>query len=114
LELEVTSDVLIPRQETEILAEESWRFLNEQLKIKSNKQQRKQRTATALDFGTGSGCLAITLAVHCKGARVVALDISARSAGGSAQKCFASCGARRMDFLPGWSFGSAKRPSISI
>ena len=101
LELEVTSDVLIPRPETEILAEESWRFLNEQLKIKSNNNSASNAPATALDFGTGSGCLAITLAVHCKGARVVALDISARALEVARRNALHHAVLSRMDFLPG-------------
>lgn len=65
-ELDVTPAVLIPRPETELLAEKGWQFLS------TNNQQ----PSTALDFGTGSGCLAIALAIKVPGAEVHALDAS--------------------------------------
>ncbi|MCB9453915.1 MAG: peptide chain release factor N(5)-glutamine methyltransferase [Anaerolineaceae bacterium] len=60
----VTPAVLIPRPETELLLEQALVF------VKSNP------AATAIDIGTGSGALAVTLAVHCPAARVYAVDIS--------------------------------------
>jgi release factor glutamine methyltransferase len=68
LELEVTPHVLIPRPETEILAECAWTFLNA---IKGG-----ARGPSAFDFGTGSGCLAIAMAVKCPIAEITAVDIS--------------------------------------
>lgn len=55
----VTPDVLIPRPETEHVVEAA----------------SKCRAATALDIGTGSGAIAVTLALET-GARVTATDIS--------------------------------------
>jgi release factor glutamine methyltransferase len=57
----------VPRPETELLAELGWQFLS----------TLNPQPSTALDFGTGSGCIAIALAVKCPNARVVALDTSA-------------------------------------
>jgi len=71
LELAVDRQVLIPRPETELLAEQGWTFLN------SLKTQHSP--LSTLDLGTGSGCLAIVLAVHCPMARVFAIDISAEA-----------------------------------
>ena len=68
-EIAVNRHVLVPRPETELLAENGWIFLNQL--VTSNSQ-----APTALDFGTGSGCLAIALAGKCPGARVYAVDIS--------------------------------------
>jgi len=67
LEMKVTPDVLVPRPETELLAERAWEFLRE-----------KAVTAPvrALDFGTGSGCLAIAMAVRAPQAEIHAVDIS--------------------------------------
>ena len=69
LEIEVNSQVLIPRPETELLAEKAWQFL----------QTRPVEAQTALDFGTGSGCLAVALAVKCPSARIHALDKSSEA-----------------------------------
>jgi release factor glutamine methyltransferase len=71
LELAVNRQVLVPRPETELLAEAGWKFLS------TLNSQPSTCPSTALDFGTGSGCLAIALAVKSPGARVHALDLSA-------------------------------------
>jgi release factor glutamine methyltransferase len=70
LELRVTPDVLIPRPETELLAEQAWTWLR-------RRAEPGGRRLEALDFGTGSGCLAIAAAAHCEEADWVALDVSA-------------------------------------
>ncbi|MFN7139219.1 MAG: peptide chain release factor N(5)-glutamine methyltransferase, partial [Limisphaerales bacterium] len=66
LEITVNRNVLIPRPETEILAELGWTFLRE----------LNSPTPTAVDFATGSGCIAIAMAHHCPAAQIYALDIS--------------------------------------
>ena len=63
LTLDVTPDVLIPRQETELVAEAAIGL------IKANGYR------SVLDIGTGSGCIAISLATETKAA-VDACDIS--------------------------------------
>jgi release factor glutamine methyltransferase len=69
LEITVNRNALVPRPETELLAEYGWKFLNE--------IGGRTPVVTALDFGTGTGCLAIALAAKCPPARVHALDVSA-------------------------------------
>ena len=69
LELAVTRDVLIPRPETEGLAELGWRFLNGLV-------ESRESPPVCLDFGTGSGCLAITIATQCLRAEIHALEVS--------------------------------------
>ena len=64
LEFAVTSDVLIPRPETELVVEEAAQVIG-----------MHQRTLVA-DIGTGSGCIAIALAKACPLATIVATDIS--------------------------------------
>jgi len=64
LEFEVNANTLIPRQETEELVD--WI-------ISDNKNKRSLRI---LDIGTGSGCIAVSLAKNLPDAKVVAIDVS--------------------------------------
>jgi len=64
----VTPDVLIPRPETELVVDEALRILTGPL--------RALDAPDVLDVGTGSGCLALTVALEQPRARVVATDIS--------------------------------------
>ena len=61
LQFEITSDVLIPRPETEHLVEAVLRLADKN---------------EILDVGTGSGAIAIALAYHSPNSRVTAVDIS--------------------------------------
>jgi release factor glutamine methyltransferase len=65
LEFKVSRDVLVPRPETELLAERAWEFLG-----------GCGGEPSVLDYGTGSGCLAVTLAVRVASARITAVDVS--------------------------------------
>lgn len=67
LEFDVTPDVLIPRPETELLVETAVRSLTPNSKL---------RTINILDIGTGSGCIAVTLAKSIKKVLVYATDFS--------------------------------------
>jgi len=86
LEICVNQHVLIPRPETEILAELGWQFLN-QISLERETAVRASEGiesigpsgSTALDFGTGTGCLAIALAVNSAGVCVTAVDVSEQS-----------------------------------
>jgi release factor glutamine methyltransferase len=64
LAFEVTPAVLIPRPETELLVE---------LALERLPQDDARRV---LDIGTGSGCIAVSLAARRPAARVVATDVS--------------------------------------
>jgi release factor glutamine methyltransferase len=58
--------VLVPRPETEVLVHAAAGFL-------AGRPAGKRRVA---DLGTGSGCIAVTLALEVRGAEVVATDLS--------------------------------------
>lgn len=67
LDFKVTPAVLIPRPETELLVELALERLP------------ANRSVRVLDLGTGSGAVAVTLALHRPQAEVVAVDQSAAS-----------------------------------
>lgn len=60
----VTPAVLIPRPETELIVETAGSFL------------RQQPEAVVVDIGTGSGCIAISIALDHPQARIYATDVS--------------------------------------
>jgi release factor glutamine methyltransferase len=78
LDFEVTPDVLIPRPETEHLIEVAIERLGLGSDAGSPRRQEKFRIA---DVGTGSGCIAISLAREFPNARIIATDISAAALG---------------------------------
>jgi release factor glutamine methyltransferase len=68
---QVTPDVLIPRQETELIVDEALTILPlERLSLAAT---------TVIDAGTGSGCLAVTLALERPELRVIAIDASPKA-----------------------------------
>ena len=73
-EFRVTSDVLIPRPETEHVIEVALERLGVGSDAGSPRRKDELRIA---DVGTGSGCIAIALALEFPAARVTATDMSA-------------------------------------
>jgi release factor glutamine methyltransferase len=70
LDFEVNENVLIPRPETEELVD--W-IIKENAKIAGFKDLK------ILDIGTGSGCIAVSLAKNIPNAQVYAIDVSERA-----------------------------------
>ncbi len=69
LNFKVNNSVLIPRPETEILVEEA---------IKAASGFRLQPSGiNILDLGTGSGCIAVSLAKFLREGQITAIDVSA-------------------------------------
>ncbi|MEW7290442.1 peptide chain release factor N(5)-glutamine methyltransferase [Aquimarina sp. 2304DJ70-9] len=68
LDFKVTPHVLIPRPETEELVD--WII---------NDQSNAKKQIRILDIGTGSGCIAVTLAKNLPEAQVYAIDISEKA-----------------------------------
>ncbi|MDD5027706.1 MAG: peptide chain release factor N(5)-glutamine methyltransferase, partial [Candidatus Omnitrophica bacterium] len=67
LEFEVNEAVLIPRPETEILVATALGYA------------RQEKSGRILDLGTGSGCIAVSLAKHSTNLEIDASDISVRA-----------------------------------
>ena len=70
LDFEVNANVLIPRPETEELVD--WI-------IKSIRILQNSKSLKILDIGTGSGCIAISLAKNIPNAEVFAIDVSEKA-----------------------------------
>jgi release factor glutamine methyltransferase len=71
LEFEVTPDVLVPRPETEHVVEVALE------RLRTRPGALHDAVLRVADVGTGSGCLAISLAKELPNARIFATDISA-------------------------------------
>ncbi|ODM27212.1 peptide chain release factor N(5)-glutamine methyltransferase [Acetivibrio mesophilus] len=95
LDFIVTPDVLIPRQDTETLVEV----------VLGHVKDTGLKNARILDIGTGSGCIAVSLAHFVKDCRVLAVDIS-EGALATAEANARRCGVEdRVSFLKGDVFG---------
>jgi release factor glutamine methyltransferase len=70
LDFEVNPAVLIPRPETEELVD--WILTNQRINESTNPLK-------ILDIGTGSGCIAISLAKNIQNAQVFAIDVSEKA-----------------------------------
>jgi release factor glutamine methyltransferase len=91
LDFIVTPDVLIPRPETEFLVERVLKLIEES----------KQSSPLIVDVGSGSGCIAVSVAVNATHTRVLATDAS-QSSLDIAMKNAATHGVRdRIEFLAG-------------
>lgn len=99
IELTVNPQVLIPRPETELLAEHAWTFLS----------TLNLQPSTALDFGTGSGCLAIAIALKCASTEVHALDLSADALAVAKENAARYGLTERIQFHPGDGFTAPPR-----
>jgi release factor glutamine methyltransferase len=99
-EIAVSPAALVPRPETELLAELGWKFF----------QGRAGVPATALDFGTGTGCIAIALAANCPALKITALDISPEALALARQNAEANRVAGRIEFLLGDGFAALANP----
>lgn len=85
----VSSAVLIPRPETEFVVEAALRHI------------AGSPAPRIADVGTGSGCIAVTVAVHAPGARVWAIDLSPAALAVAAGNAARHGVAERLTFLQG-------------
>lgn len=88
LDLIVTPDVLIPRPETELLVEKAIVWL-----------QASPERRTIADIGTGSGCIAVSIAVHIPDARILATDLSRAALEVARRNALKYQAAHKIDFV---------------
>jgi len=108
LEIAVNRHVLVPRPETELLAEMGWQFLLGRAgsplpaeHTNADDGAHGVTRPTALDFGTGSGCIAIALAAKCPAARIVAVDVSSEALEVARRNAVANGVEQRLELLKG-------------
>jgi release factor glutamine methyltransferase len=107
-EIAVNRHALVPRPETELLAEAGWQFLQGRAgnPLPAGRCTEDCAPHQALDFGTGTGCIAITLAAKCPGVKITALDVSAEALALAKQNATANKVAERIEFLQGDGFAA--------
>lgn len=88
LDFEVTSDVLIPRPETELLVERAIKWLG------ASPERR-----TIADVGTGSGCIAVSIARYIPDAKILATDLSRPALKVARRNAFRHGVLRQIDFV---------------
>lgn len=79
LEFRVTPAVLIPRHETELIVEEALRLIRSGALATPPGNEGTAGGLRLADIGTGSGCIAVALAVELPDCSVVASDVSAEA-----------------------------------
>jgi release factor glutamine methyltransferase len=109
-EIAVNRHVLVPRPETELLAEAGCEWLGKHptSNIQHPTSNFQNATPTALDFGTGTGCIAIALAAKCPNVKVVATDISPDALALAKENAVRNQVAERIEFLAGDGFAALK------
>ncbi len=78
LRFKLTPDVLIPRPETELLVDEVLKYVKSSLATRHSSTRNEKRETRILDVGTGSGCIAVSVAKNSQ-ANVLAIDISEKA-----------------------------------
>src|SRR5664280_2905591 len=107
-EITVNRHALVPGPETELLAESGWEFLNQLSEgrvprapnsTESENGASQSSALRVLDFGTGTGCIAIALASKCPSAKVVATDISSDALALAKENAARNNVAERIEFV---------------
>jgi len=111
LEIAVNRHTLIPRPETEILAELGWQFLLAAPKPGEGGSTLNRQPSTVLDFGTGSGCLAIAMAVKCPAAQITAVDVSPEALALAKENAARNNVTGQIQFLRGDGFAALTKAS---
>lgn len=116
LDIAVNRQALIPRPETELLAEAGWQFLNKlsegrvarvsNSNGKSEFSDSQSSPLRALDFGTGTGCIAIALAVNCPETKITAADVSGDALALAGENAARNHVAGQIEFLQGDGFAA--------
>jgi len=104
----VSKDVLIPRPETEFLVETA-------LKVLQDTCKDAKKAVNILDLGTGSGVIAVAMALELPAARVTAIDYSYKALKVARHNAKKNKVAERIDFINcNWFGGVAAQPKFDV
>jgi len=108
LRFEITPATLIPRPSTETIIEHVLQRQRERERDREcgREHEQSRESIRIADIGTGSGCIAVALAVHLPGARIVATDVSDEAIAVAARNADAHGVADRIE----WRRGSLYEP----
>jgi release factor glutamine methyltransferase len=95
-EIKCSPTALVPRPETELLAERAWQFAG----------SLAPREPVCLDLGTGTGCIAIAIAHQSPATMVHAVDLSTEALALASENAAASGVAHRIRFHHGDAFAA--------
>lgn len=123
----VTPAVLIPRPSTEQLIVSTVRFLknpqDETREVDANVSvvarvlRPELQPKMIVDVGTGSGCIAVTLALECPEMRVIATDISEEAIGIARENASRHGVSEKIEFLSGGELqpvGNLREPFLVV
>jgi release factor glutamine methyltransferase len=115
LEFEVTPAVLIPRPETELIVQIALEILpggtrGPAADARDLADAARGFGAAIADVGTGSGCIAVSIARERPNVRVTATDVSPSALAVARRNAHRHSVASRIDFRSGDLFGDADRP----
>ncbi|HLG13194.1 MAG TPA: peptide chain release factor N(5)-glutamine methyltransferase [Blastocatellia bacterium] len=106
LDFNVTPDVLIPRPETESLVERV-------IAVAAALPRAAECGPLIVDVGTGSGCVAVAVAVNVPSARVIATDISPSALEVARENALRHGVSSRIEFLEGDLLGPLKERGLA-
>ena len=116
LEFRVNPDVLIPRPETEILVETAIGQVTPSLSLGTpfgrTSQSHNVTCINMLDLGTGSGCIAISLAKLLPNSHITATDISDKALLAARENAELNC--VRVNFVQSDLFGGLKLDTYDL
>jgi release factor glutamine methyltransferase len=107
-EIAVNRCALVPRPETEMLAELGWEFLKGRADLPVGQDAQQRVPTSALDFGTGTGCIAIALAAKCPSAKIMATDVSPDALALAGENAARNSVADRIEFVQGDGFTACR------
>ena len=116
LEIKSSRAALVPRPETELLAERAWQWLGtlasglartpDACPAGPEAGAPSQDTKLVLDFGTGTGCIALAIAKNAPAAEIHAVDVSGEALALAKENAAANALAERITFHQGDGFAA--------